>query len=203
MSTNKDHYESLNGIRGYACFGIVIMHVLANGDYGLSGIVFDKVIPELKDLVFLFMLVSGFATCCGYFERMVNKEISPEQFYKRRYEKIWPFFALLVIADVIMSPSTDSLYEAFADLTLCFGLLPKSGGGISVIGVGWFLGVVFVFYLLFPFMCFLLSSKKRAWASLAVSITFSYISNIYFEAERTNIIFCAPFFIMGGGTLPL
>ena len=196
MSNNK-YYKSLDGIRALACLGIVFMHVLANGNYALNGILFEKIIPELKDLVFLFMVISGFATCCGYYQK-VRDGVSLERFYKNRYRKIWPFFALLVIVDVVLSPSINALYEAFADLTLCFGLLPRAGGGITVIGVGWVIGVVFVFYLIFPFFCFLLGTKRRAWFSFCISVAFSYIGYVYFAAERTNIIFCFPFFLLGG-----
>lgn len=74
------------------------------------------------------------------------------------------FFALLCVLDIAISPGKAVFYEFLADLTLCFGLLPNAN--ISVIGVGWFIGLVFVFYMLFPFFCFLLSTKKRAWISL-------------------------------------
>ncbi|WP_158223266.1 hypothetical protein [Fibrobacter sp. UWS1] len=47
-----------------------------------------------------------------------------------------------------MKPSISELYQAFADLTLAFNLLPNPD--ISVIGVGWFLGLVFLFYMIFP-----------------------------------------------------
>ena len=50
-----------------------------------------------------------------------------EKFYVKRFKKILPFFALLVFVDLIMSPSIESLYEAFADLTLMFGFLPNAG----------------------------------------------------------------------------
>ncbi len=199
MSNNqKNYYESLNGVRAFACLGIVVMHVLANGNYALTGLIFERIIPELKDLVFLFMIISGFSTFCGYYQKIKTGEFSLERFYKNRYMKIWPFFALLVVIDVILTPSLNAIYEAFADLTLCFGLLPRSGGGITVIGVGWFLGVVFVYYMIFPFVCFLLENKKRAWVSFGISFIFSYIAYTYFAAERTNIIFCLPFFILGG-----
>lgn len=52
-------------------------------------------------------------------------------------------------------------------MTLCQGLLPNMR--IEVIGVSWTLAVIFVFYMLFPFFCFLIGNKKRAWG---VAVTF-------------------------------
>ena len=39
-------YENLNGIRVYACTGIVLMRVLRDGYLELSGIVFERFIPS-------------------------------------------------------------------------------------------------------------------------------------------------------------
>jgi peptidoglycan/LPS O-acetylase OafA/YrhL len=98
--------------------------------------------------------------------------------------------------DLIISPSKESLYEVFANLTLCFGLLPNAQ--ISVIGVGWFLGVVFAFYLMFPFFCYLLSNKVKAWFSFGVAFIFNILCQVYFNATRSNIVYSAVFFIAGG-----
>lgn len=172
------------------------MHVLANADYALSDFVFERLIPSFTNLVFLFMVVSGFSLCCGYFHKVINNLISVNEFYSKRYAKIWPFFALLCILDLVISPSKNALYEVFANLTLCFGLLPNAD--ISVIGVGWFLGLVFIFYLVFPFFCYLLSDKKRAWLSFATVLVFHYLCAVRFEAGRANIVYSAMFFFAGG-----
>ena len=84
-------------------------------------------------------------------------DISVEDFYKKRYIKIWPYFALLCALDFVISPSKESLFEVFTNLTLCQGLLPNAK--ISVIGVSWTLAVIFVFYMLFPF-CLLYTSPS-------------------------------------------
>ena len=129
--------------------------------------------------------------------KILKNEITLEKFYVKRFKKILPFFALLVFADLIMSPSIESLYEAFADFTLMFGFLPNAGN-ISVIGVGWFLGLVFVFYICFPFYCVLIQNKKRAWIAFGISVIYNLIGSNYFEINRTNILYSACFFIAGG-----
>ena len=158
---NRTRYEGIDGLKAYAIIGIALMHVLANGKYGIGGFVFERLIPSFTNLVFLFMMVSGFGMCCGYYQEIIDQKISVEDFYKKRYIKIWPYFALLCALDFVISPSKESLFEVFANLTLCQGLLPNAK--ISVIGVSWTLAVIFVFYMLFPFFCFLIGNKKRAW----------------------------------------
>lgn len=182
LVSNQTRYDAINGLRAYSSIGIVLMHVLANVDYSLGGFVFEDLILSFTNLVFLFMVVSGFSLCCGYFHKILNNQISVNDFYSKRYAKIWPFFALLCALDLVLSPSKNALYEVFANLTLCFGLLPNAD--ISVLGVGWLVGLVFVFYLVFPFFCYLLSDKKRAWLSFAATLVFHYLCVVRSQQEE-------------------
>jgi len=211
----KETYSSLDGLRAFACIAIVLMHVQKNIISPSSdNFITSNLIGFAGNFVLLFMMISAFSMCCGYYERFINNQCLLEQFYKKRYSRIWPFFALLVFLDVAQALVSEhfsftdvmkaELCEAFADLTLLFGLLPDAN--ISVIGVGWFWGVIFVFYLLFPFFCFLISNAKRAWLSLVVSIVMFFLAVNYFSSESHvvrpisdyNIVYCAPYFIVGG-----
>ena len=174
-----------------------MMHLRANNNYEITGYFYNTVIPSFTNFVFLFMTVSAFGMCYGYYEKVMKQTISLSDFYAKRFKKILPFFGVLVLIDVVLSPSRAALYEAFADLTLLFGFLPNAGN-ISVIGVGWFLGLVFVFYLCFPFFCVLLANKKRAWISFAVSLLYNFVCAEYFEVGRSNILYSACFFLAGG-----
>ena len=173
------------------------MHLRANNNYEITGYFYNTVIPSFTNFVFLFMTVSAFGMCCGYYEKVMKQTISLSDFYAKRFKKILPFFGVLVLIDVVLSPSRAALYEAFADLTLLFGFLPNAGN-ISVIGVGWFLGLVFIFYICFPFFCVLLANKKRAWISFAVSLLYNFVCAEYFEVGRSNILYSACFFLAGG-----
>ena len=204
MDKSTVRYNGLNGIRAFSVIGIALMHILLNGAYRIDSFLCNRVIATFGELVYLFMTVSAFSLCCGYFEKFTEAKITPTQFYKRRFAKILPFFALLCVLDFISAPSVKSAMELFADVTLCFGLLPNAN--ISVIGVGWFIGLIFVFYIAFPFFCFLIENKRRAWLSFAVSIVFSLLCAYYFFDRthtvnfdyRSNIVYTAPYFFAGG-----
>lgn len=191
------HYGAIDGLRSIACIGILMMHVRANTSYDIYGFIYDAMIPSFTNFVFLFMTVSAFGMCCGYYDRVINNQISLNDFYGKRFNKIMPFFSILVLLDVALSPSRQALYEAFADLTLLFGFLPD-GGNISVIGVGWFLGLVFVFYICFPFYCVLIQNERRAWLAFAVSLLYTFACENYFGAGRQNILYSGCFFLAGG-----
>lgn len=196
---NRERYGSLDGLRAYAALGIILMHVLANINVKPSeNYLTESIIPFFTDFTLLFMVVSGFSLCCGYYTRIKGGTITPNAFYRKRYLRILPFFALLCLIDLAFEPNIGSLYEVFANMTLCFGLLPPDAE-IHVIGVGWFLGVVFLFYMLFPFYVFMLGNKRRAWVSFILAVIFVFISiDYYSNPGRRCMVFCAPLFIVGG-----
>lgn len=148
MVIKSVRYEGIDGLKAYAIIGIALMHVLANGEYGIGGFVFERLIPSFTNFVFLFMMVSGFGMCCGYYQKIIDQKISIEDFYKKRYIKIWLYFALLCALDFVISPSKES----------------------------------FVFYMLFPFFCFLIGNKKRAWGVAATALVFNWLCGSYFNA---------------------
>ena len=181
------------------------MHVQANMTaYQLSDNILTRaVIPWFTNFTFLFMIVSAFSMCCGYYERVKNGAIAPAQFYAKRYHRAWPFFAMMVLISFALEPSWSTFCQTFANLTLCFNLLPNPH--IEIIGVGWFLGTVFTFYMLFPFVTFLMNNKRRGWMVLTLSLAFCFIASTYFSTpdmvvkpiDRVNIIYSAPFFLVG------
>lgn len=181
------------------------MHVLSNiGVKPSENYMTETLIPWFTDLTLMFMVVSGFSLCCGYYDRVKTGAITPNAFYKKRYMRILPFFACLCFLDLVMSPSIGQVFNLFANLTLCFNFIPNVQ--IPMIGVGWFLGLIFVFYLLFPFFVFMLDSKLRGWISLVIALTFAGLCTVHSynmdipvpKIGRTNIIYTMPLFMAGG-----
>lgn len=193
----KKRYDAIDGLRAIAAISIVMMHMRASNAYVIPGFIYNAVIPIFTNFSLLFMVISAFSMCCGYYEKILNNEFSVLHFYEVRFQKTLPCFAVLVLLEIVVSPSKEALYEGFADLTLLFGLLPDAGN-ISVIGVGWFIGLIFVFYLCFPFFCCLLESKKKAWICFGISLIYNFVCANYFNAGGTNILYCGCFFMAGG-----
>lgn len=205
LVSRKKYFYSIDGLRTISCFGIIAMHIKANTNYSLSGFIWDEVIPSFTWLVYLFIMISGFGMCCGYLQKFNEGSVDLEKFYKRRYKKILPFFTFLLIIALIFEPTINNLYEASIELLLMHGLLPNNA--MNVLGVCWTLGVIFLFYLLFPFFSVLLKTKRRAWIALIVSLWVNYTCDNYFFGKnfvtslftpRHSFIYCIPLFIAGG-----
>lgn len=192
----REQYNSLNGLRAIAAICIVVMHVQANmpikPDFGWV----SEIIGSFSMFILLFMIISAFSMCCGYYGRVKNNQISPNDFYKKRAKRILPFFALMTVIDVILEHNISSLLEGFSNLTLFFNFFQAD---IKVIGVGWFIGVICVFYMLFPCFVMLMDNKTRALATVVVSIILTSIAVNYFNIDfRGNFSLYFPFFAIGG-----
>lgn len=205
ISKMKVHINNIDGLRAISCIGIIAMHILANSNYSAAeGWMKNTFIPSLTLLVYLFMMISGFGMSMGYYERFKNHTVDFNAFYKRRYIKILPFFSLLIFLDIVITRSGEHLIQGLVELTMVFGLLPNNQ--LDVVGVAWFLGVVFLFYMLFPFFVFLCWTKKRAWVSFIVSILLNIACANYFYtskfvipgfSNRHTLLYCSPFLILG------
>lgn len=208
QAIKPQRYNNLDGLRAMAAIGVVCMHVKFNigfeiqGGENIADYVINTLIAQMGGFVQLFYILSGFSMCCGYYEKIKNNQISLNKFYSRRYEKIFPFFTLLVLIDLAVDLLIDggislgSLAEAFADLTLMFGFYTTSG--MSVIGVGWTLGIIFGFYILFPFFVWLIWNKRRAWFSLLLTSVVYIICVEYFQSGSSLMFRWMCYFVLGG-----
>ena len=220
----EERYYSLDGLRAYAAIGIMMMHIQATiAARPRGGFIYDTLIPSLTHFVYLFLVISAFSLCCGYYDKFKTGTINPNSFYKKRYSRILPFFAVLVLIDVLIPHTPNqfeaariaageivsqtsflhSIYDGFAELTLAFNLLPNPQ---PPIGVAWFLGVIFLFYMIFPFFVFMMDNKRRAWISVIICYLFCFMAVDYFltdrfinwEMTRHSIVYDAPFLALGG-----
>ena len=210
LTSNTNHFEALDGLRAYSAIGILLMHYWENLLIRPDSFFYTNIVTWFTNFVYLFFILSAFSLCCGYYNKIMPRSsqyFDVKTFYNRRYSRIWPFFFILVILDTIIHPNIETVYQAFANLTLAFNLLPNPH--IQVIGVGWFLGLIFVFYMIFPWFVYLLSNKYKAWLVFIISVAFHIILVQYFltpefcidsqiNSPRHNIIYSFPFLFSGG-----
>lgn len=201
----KERYENLDGLRAISCLCIIAYHIEKFSNYQLSWEV-QTLVASCTHFVPLFLLISGFGIFCGYYEKVKTQSFDVNTFYKKRYQKIMPFFVFLLLINVILERSVSNIIEALTEATLLFGLLPNNK--LEVMEVAWAVGLIFVFYMLFPFVAYLCWTKKRAIITLVVSVVLSLFCSNYFFTEkfvvnftdRHNFLYCAPFFVAGGVT---
>lgn len=104
-----------------------------------------------------------------------------------------------------MEHTLDGVYEGIMEVSMVYGLLPNNE--LSTLGVSWTLGVIFLFYMLFPYFVFLLKNRQRAWLTFIAALFINQMCTQYFFTEkfvvstfsyRHSFLFCTPFFVVGG-----
>ena len=197
-------YRNIDALRSFGCLAIIAWHVKANTNFN-GGLLTEKIIPSFDYLVYLFMIISGFGMCNGYYQKLKDGNYDLNKFYSRRYKKTVPFFSILIIMNCILEFNRESIFEGLMEITMLFGFLPNNS--LSVIGVAWTLGAIFAFYIIFPFVVFLLNDKRKGVISLIVAQGITYMCQSYFMTEkfvtsnftmRHSFLFCLPYFLSGG-----
>lgn len=203
-----DRYKNLNAVRAVSSVMIVLMHVMVNGGFILPDNILFTLIGRAGALVEMFFILSAFSMCCGYFEKMKNGTILPKEFYLRRFGKFAPFFWMITAAytmpmavkAISVKESLDRVAEeAFFNISLLFGFLPDNR--MDVAGIGWTLGVIFAFYLLFPFFVCITEDKRRTTASFALFLAVNSAMIHYYSGTdrflKGNILYQMCFFVLG------
>ena len=143
--------------------------------------------------------------CNGYYQKLKDGNYDLNKFYSRRYKKTVPFFSILIIVNCILEFNRENIFEGLMEITMLFGFLPNNS--LSVIGVAWTLGAIFAFYIIFPFVVFLLNDKRKGIIFLIVTLGITYMCQSYFMTEkfvtsnftmRHSFLFCLPYFLSGG-----
>ena len=84
-------YRNIDALRTFGCLAIIAWHVKANTGFSTGGGL-DKVIPSFDYLVYLFMIISGFGMCNGYYQKLKTGTYNIDAFYSKRYKRTVPFF---------------------------------------------------------------------------------------------------------------
>lgn len=198
-------YRNIDALRSFGCLAIIAWHVKANTNFNGGGVLTERIIPSFDYLVYLFMIISGFGMCNGYYQKLKDGNYDLNKFYSRRYKKTVPFFSILIIVNCILEFNRENIFEGLMEITMLFGFLPNNS--LSVIGVAWTLGAIFAFYIIFPFVVFLLNDKRKGIISLIVTLGITYMCQSYFMTEkfvtsnftmRHSFLFCLPYFLSGG-----
>ncbi len=154
----------------------------------------------------LLFVITGFSLCYSYFERL-NDQGMVKKYYIRGFFRIAPLFYLMIIIwgtyfyfryGVHITP-----FEYLTNFSLSFNLYP--GLQWSIVPGGWFIGVLCIFYLIFPVFVVLV---RRALTALALVIGILFISSYYYLAVITqpgldsmfpymSFITQLPFFLVG------
>lgn len=130
------------------------------------------------------MIISGFGMCNGYYQKLKTGTYSIDAFYSKRYKRTVPFFALLILLNCVTEFTPKTVCEGLMEITMLFGFLPNNT--LSTIGVAWTLGAIFAFYIIFPFIVFLLYQLVERRRQGLGKPNLLYVKDLYAGLSQSN-----------------
>ncbi|MCD9019791.1 acyltransferase family protein [Parachryseolinea silvisoli] len=166
--------HNLDYLRGLAAIGIMLYHYMSGvfGDYESESFTGRLGVYGVS----IFYVLSGLTLYYVYFKKMRPSRDDIQDFYLKRFFRIYPLLWVVIIATIVLSTKVPAVSKIFLNLTGLFGFVKWD----AAIGRGvWSIGNELVFYAFFPF--FIYFSKHRPvifWifsaALLAVYIYFAF-----------------------------
>lgn len=165
---NEQNYERLpvmDGLRGISIFAVMYQHFFCPmlSSYFVPGF------PEVPAPYFsfgwlavnLFFIHSGFVLYRPYADKI--REMSFSDFYRRRFFRLMPLFAFMILVATLLRPLTAEvrIQEALLALTT-LNLYTFYHWFSPLNGSWWSIGLELTFSLLFPLL-WLASRKSSAW----------------------------------------
>ena len=189
FNLNKVYRKDIDGLRAIAVVAVFIFHTgnLPNGFLGVD----------------IFFVISGYLITRILYDGILDRSLTLFEFYRRRFRRIIPlvlFFCVLsiLIGVLIMLPDDLENLSQSNIATILFSnnilLLNTTGDYWKVINEfkplmhTWSLGIEEQFYILYPFIFFLLRSKKRLILPVVLTLTAISIS-LYVKTNNTHSLF--------------
>lgn len=190
LGRHNNEYSYLNALKGWAILAVLMVHTGASKLPGLFG----RIGNDGARGVQLFFIISGMLTYKSLYRCFPDRKISFKgvcSWYLKKFLRLVPLYYLaLAITMLTKTWSTFwlgtedhvTVYNLFAHVFLMHGLFPHYTD--SIIGVEWYLGVLWIFILLSPLLFVLVDSLETA-IIIAVLV---YIFNPILNSKLATIL---------------
>ncbi|MGY3452134.1 acyltransferase family protein [Bradyrhizobium sp. USDA 4353] len=186
---------SLTGLRFVAAATVAIGHGAPSLGYGWPA----ELIAQVSSIgMTMFFVLSGFVLWLNYARRFQTQPVAGalREFAIARFARLYPMYAVVVLAIVayLMIARGLSAPSLGFILTMTQAWFPVQNGKMLVAVVPslqhlWSISVELFFYLLFPFVCFLLAGVERLssmiWLTIANILAFALTIAAFFTIGQT------------------
>jgi peptidoglycan/LPS O-acetylase OafA/YrhL len=152
VAEKQYHLPFIDGLRGIAVLLVLMVHVSQHvgNDHLQSNPVWSVLIMNFGARgVQLFFIISAFTLFNSSKHRFQREKKPKILFYLRRFFRIFPLWAIMVM--IVSIVSNASLEVVLFNLSFLFGFF-RFAEGIELIGPSWSLFVEETFYLMLPFL---------------------------------------------------
>ena len=161
--------KSLTSLRFVFAFMVFMSHNIIPLDIPLLKHIFYEGYAGVS----FFFILSGFILSYSYQERLLSDKMSTLHFYKARIARIYPLHLLTFIIAALLEPfylNLKYLVKFISNLTLTQSFLPLKGYYFTFNAPSWSISDEMFFYLLFPFIIYLVYKKQNIFHILLFSV---------------------------------
>jgi peptidoglycan/LPS O-acetylase OafA/YrhL len=206
----KKYFKNLDALRGIAALMVVFCHFSIDFHYDHSKLFdFIETIADFNGsggtlAVRFFFILSGFLiTFLLFEEKSATNHVNIKNFFARRIFRIWPLYFLILIIGFFIYPEISKVFSGshtenasllyyslfLANLDQIYHHNTPSG----ILSILWSLSVEEQFYIIWPFLIYFMSNKKRSlfWFLILIVLfaaTFIYANSSRYEVQRIHTI---------------
>lgn len=166
----QQRLEYINGLKGLAIFGVVLVHV------GQSFNNVPMVIDRLADYGFrgvtLFFIVSSFTLSISLF----GKPFLPTSYIAKRYFRIAPMYLIAMVFYGATGQMSHSINDYFLNAILMHGFSPSAQN--SVVPGGWSVASEAIFYIMLPVLISHCDTLAKSLVGLGLALAIAVLSHL-------------------------
>ena len=182
---HQNRISALDGLKGISSIIIVALHVLGIGGFlGISNNLLF--IPKYFAFgVTMFLIISAFSLSLNYHNK-IHSSGSILDYFLNRYARITPLFLFMMIVWIFIInidfKTSVTCNEIIINIFYLYNFIPGKYAGI--IWASWPIGVLFIFYLVFPLIIIVNKSIKSAIIIQCIFIIIGYSIYSFFNNQN-------------------
>lgn len=169
--------ESIDELRGISICAIVISHL------GITGLPFSiqSVIDFCSNFVILLFMISSFLTFLSFEKCEINSINDYIKYIFHNVKKIYGLYFIALLISTFLGGNSYwlgneykiSITNLISHILLIFGFVPHYSN--SIIGIEWYIGTLFIFYLIAPLLKKIINNKNKSIFNFVFSMIISTV----------------------------
>ncbi len=194
----KKEYGYINALKGIAIMGVTLMHVGGEGLPGFNGNNYDG--ARSVQMFFLISAILAFSSLTNSFSDRIFPVKGLVEWYVKKAIRLVPLYYLAILISMLTKSwnpywlGTEkyvTVKNLIAHFFLVHGFFPHYTD--SVLGVDWYLGCLWIFLLLTPFLYKIINSLKRSIIFISIVYVINpflnHILKMYLPVESDPIVY--------------
>lgn len=176
MVLQSQRFRYIDALRGISIIAVVMHHAhpyFAGRTGDKLPTIFEKVLNNGDKGVTLFFLMSAFTLCLSLSNRKETEQKPVRNYFIQRFFRIAPLYYFIIFIILLVHFNSPSVSSTISNLFFLHGFNPYWIN--STVPGGWSVGIESIFYLIFPFLFFNITSAYRA---INLTLIFMIVSKI-------------------------